>query len=102
MKSVEQSYYFETFLVRFKKSVNITNAKVAENAEAPSFWKITAINEAFECGEEAVESLALVYKPVQQDSKRVLGIACQGAIVPGRHQNYTDTVLVSSYCIVEE
>ncbi|KRX37691.1 ADP-ribose pyrophosphatase, mitochondrial, partial [Trichinella murrelli] len=55
-----------------------------------------------ECGEEAVESLALVYKPVQQDSKRVLGIACQGAIVPGRHQNYTDTVLVSSYCIVED
>ncbi|XP_003366885.1 conserved hypothetical protein, partial [Trichinella spiralis] len=55
-----------------------------------------------ECGEEAIESLALVYKPVQQDSKRVLGIACQGAIVPGRHQNYTDTVLVSSYCIVED
>ncbi|KAL1233458.1 putative tyrosinase-like protein [Trichinella pseudospiralis] len=55
-----------------------------------------------ECGEEALESLALVYKPVQQDSKRVLGIACQGAIVPGRHQNYTDTVLVSSYCIAED
>ncbi|KRX64888.1 ADP-ribose pyrophosphatase, mitochondrial, partial [Trichinella sp. T6] len=55
-----------------------------------------------ECGEEAIESLALVYKPVQQNSKRVLGIACQGAIVPGRHQNYTDTVLVSSYCIVED
>ncbi|KRZ16993.1 hypothetical protein T11_6443 [Trichinella zimbabwensis] len=55
-----------------------------------------------ECGEEALESLALVYKPVQQDSKRVLGIACQGAIVPGKHQNYTDTVLVSSYCIVED
>ncbi|KRX13707.1 ADP-ribose pyrophosphatase, mitochondrial, partial [Trichinella nelsoni] len=123
MKSVEQSYYFEIFLVRFKKSVNITNAKVTENAEAPSFWKITAIDEAFvekyqtrsslteissfrfvssECGEEAIESLALVYKPVQQDSKRVLGIACQGAIVPGKHHNYTDTVLVSSYCIVED
>ncbi|KRZ67608.1 hypothetical protein T10_1994 [Trichinella papuae] len=55
-----------------------------------------------ECGEEALESLALVYKPVQKDSKRVLGIACQGAIVPGKHQNYTDTVLVSSYCIVED
>ncbi|KRY76766.1 ADP-ribose pyrophosphatase, mitochondrial, partial [Trichinella pseudospiralis] len=54
------------------------------------------------CGEEALESLALVYKPVQQGSKRVLGIACQGAIVPGKHQNYTDTVLVSSYCIVED
>ncbi|KRY00886.1 hypothetical protein T4E_3930 [Trichinella pseudospiralis] len=55
-----------------------------------------------ECGEEALESLALVYKPVQQGSKRVLGIACQGAIVPGKHQNYTDTVLVSSYCIAED
>ncbi|KRY29773.1 hypothetical protein T01_6497 [Trichinella spiralis] len=55
-----------------------------------------------ECGEEATETLALVYKPVQQGSKRVLGIACQGTIVPGKHQNHTDTVLVSSYCIVED
>ncbi|KRX22875.1 hypothetical protein T07_8485 [Trichinella nelsoni] len=55
-----------------------------------------------ECGEEAIETLALVYKPVQQGPKRVLGMACQGTIVPGKHQNYTDTVLVSSYCIVED
>ncbi|KRZ08836.1 Uncharacterized protein T11_14155 [Trichinella zimbabwensis] len=54
------------------------------------------------CGEDATETLALVYKPVQKDSKRVLGIACQGTIVPGKHQNHTDTVLVSSYCIVED
>ncbi|KRZ73073.1 hypothetical protein T10_3879 [Trichinella papuae] len=64
------------------------------------FYFFTAVSS--ECGEEALESLALVYKPVQKDSKRVLGIACQGAIVPGKHQNYTDTVLVSSYCIVED
>ncbi|KAL1229419.1 Arginine--tRNA ligase [Trichinella spiralis] len=55
-----------------------------------------------ECGENATETLALVYKPVQQGSKRVLGIACQGTIVPGKHQNHTDTVLVSSYCIMED
>ncbi|KRY10975.1 hypothetical protein T12_12664 [Trichinella patagoniensis] len=55
-----------------------------------------------ECGEEAIETLALVYKPVQQGPKRVLGIACQGTIVPGKHQNHTDTVLVSSYCIMED
>ncbi|KRY87910.1 hypothetical protein T4D_7916 [Trichinella pseudospiralis] len=55
-----------------------------------------------ECGEDAIETLALVYKPVQKDSKRVLGMACQGTIVPGKHQNHTDTVLVSSYCIVED
>ncbi|KAL1229416.1 Porphobilinogen deaminase [Trichinella spiralis] len=27
---------------------------------------------------------------------------CMGTIVPGKHQNHTDTVLVSSYCIVED
>ncbi|KAL1233487.1 hypothetical protein T4A_7447 [Trichinella pseudospiralis] len=64
------------------------------------FYFVAAVSS--ECGEEALESLALVYKPVQQGSKRVLGIACQGAIVPGKHQNYTDTVLVSSYCIAED
>ncbi|XP_003369259.1 conserved hypothetical protein [Trichinella spiralis] len=64
------------------------------------FYFVGAVSS--ECGEEATETLALVYKPVQQGSKRVLGIACQGTIVPGKHQNHTDTVLVSSYCIVED
>ncbi|KRZ59349.1 hypothetical protein T02_8436 [Trichinella nativa] len=55
-----------------------------------------------ECGQDIFSSLVVVYKPMVKGTETVMGIACQGVIVPGKHQNFSDTVVTSLPCIAED